>query len=45
MEKWTKLMDKAQSIDNKNGVICLGVMVIKMSKMPHFYFLLMATKN
>ena len=39
-------------VDEKNGVICLvimfapGVMVIKMSKMAHFwYFLSMSAKN
>ena len=41
--------DKTQRVDEKNGVIYLviiitpGVMVIKMSKMPHF--LLMIAKN
>ena len=41
-------MDRAQRLDEKNGVICLVIMftsrviVIKMSKMDHFlYFLLM----
>ena len=35
-------MDRAQRVDEKNGVICLvimftsGVMVIKMSKIPNF---------
>ena len=45
-------MNRAQSVDEKNGVICLVIMftsrfkVIKMSKMAHFlYFLLMTTKN
>ena len=43
-------MDRAQIIDEKNGVICLvmfapGVMVIRMSKLAHFlYFLLMPAK-
>ena len=41
-------MDRAQRLDEKNGVICLVIMftsrviVIKTSKMDHFlYFLLM----
>ena len=45
-------MDRAERVDEKNGVICLvimfipGVMVIKISKMTHFlYFLLMPAKN
>ena len=45
-------MDRAQKVDEKNGVICLvimftpRVMVIKMSKMAHFlYFLLMSDTN
>ena len=45
-------MDRAQRVDERNGVICLvimftpGAMVIKMPKMAHFlYFLLMAAKN
>ena len=45
-------MDRAQRVDEKNGVICLvimfttGVMTIKMSKMVHFlYFLLMLVKT
>ena len=44
--------DRAQSVAEKNGVICLvvmftfRVMVMKMSKMVQFlYFLLMAAKN
>ena len=42
--------DRAQIADEKNGVICLvmftpQVMVTKMSKMAHFHFLLMPTKN
>ena len=52
MQKWNISTDKAQRVDEKNGVICLvimftpGVMVIKMSKMAHFlYFLLMPAKN
>ena len=36
-------MDRAQRLDEKNGVICLvmftpGAMVIKMSKMDHFLY-------
>ena len=45
-------MDRAQRLDGKNEVICLvivftlQVMVIKMSKMAHFWSLLwMPTKN
>ena len=45
-------MDRAQRFDEKNGIICLVIMltpeviVIKMSKMAHiFYFLLITTKN
>ena len=43
-------MDRAETVDEKNGVNCLvicpGVMVIKISKMTHFlYFLLMPAKN
>ena len=43
-------MDRAERVDEKNGVICLvicsGVMVIKISKMTHFlHFLLMPAKN
>ena len=52
MQKWNKQTDRAQRVDEKNGVICLvimfapGVMVIKMSKMAHFlYFALMPAKN
>ena len=44
--------DRAQTVDGKNGVICIvimfasQVMVIKMSKMAHFlYFLLIPAKN
>ena len=41
MQKWNIPTDRAQSVDEKNVVICLvimfapGVMVIKMSKMAH----------
>ena len=44
-------MDRAQRVDEKNGIIYLvmftpRVMVIKMSKMAHFmYSLLDTTKN
>ena len=45
-------MDRAQTVDEKNGIICLvimftlRVMVIKMSKMAHFlYFLLITAKR
>ena len=45
-------MNRAQKEDEKNRVTCLfimftsRVMVIKMSKMPHFlYFLLLTAKN
>ena len=43
--------DRAQRRDEKNGVICLVIMftskviVIKMSKMAYFYFLLMPKKK
>ena len=52
MQKWNMPTDKVQTVDGKNGVICLvimvtpQVMVIKMSKMAQFlYFLLMPAKN
>ena len=41
-QKWNIAMDRAQRIDEKNGVTCLfimftlRVMLIKMSKMTHF---------
>ena len=45
-------MDRAQRVNEKNGVICLFIMfthrvtVIKMSKMGHFlYFLLITAKK
>ena len=44
--------DRAQRVNEKNGVICLGlvfttgVMIIKMSEVAHFfYFLLMTATN
>ena len=47
MQKWNIPTVRAQGVDEKNGVIflgimfTLGVMVIKMSKMAYFlYFLL-----
>ena len=52
MQKLNLPTDRAQRVDEKNGIICLvimlasGVMVIKMSKMAHFlYFLLMPANN
>ena len=49
MQKWNTQADRAQKVDQKNGVICLvimfnsWVMVIKTSKMAHFlYFLMMS---
>ena len=52
MQKRNIPTDIAQRVDEKNGAISLmiiftpGLMVIKISKMPHFfYFLLMAAKN
>ena len=53
MQKWNISMDRAQRVDEENGIICVvtlftpGVMVIKMSKISIFflYFLLMAAKN
>ena len=44
IQKWDITTDKAQRIDEKNGVICLvfmftlGVVAIKMSKMAHFLY-------
>ena len=45
-------MDRAQRVDEKNGVICLvimftsRVMIIRMSKVSNFlYFVLMIAKN
>ena len=43
MQKWNRSKDKAQAVDEKNEVICLGIMlttrftVIKMSKMGHIF--------
>ena len=52
MQKWNIQRDRAQRVDEKNGVICLvimfalGDMVMKMSKMAHFlYFLLIIAKS
>ena len=52
MQKWNIPMDRAQRVDEKNGVICLfiiltsRVIVIKISKMVHFlYFLLIAANH
>ena len=51
MQKWNISLDRAQKVDEKDGVILLvmftlRVMVIKMSKMVHFmYFLVNTAKN
>ena len=52
MYKWNIPTDRAQRVDEKNGVICLvtmhtsGVMVIKIAKMADFlYSLLAPAKN
>ena len=51
MQKWNISTNRAVSVDEKNGVICLvmvtpRVMVIKMSKMAHFmYFSLNTAKT
>ena len=52
MQKWNIQSDRAQRVDEKNGVICLVVIftlrvrVIKMSQIAHFVsFLLMEAKN
>ena len=52
MQKLNLPTDRAQRVDEKNGIICLvimlasGVIVIIMSKMAHFlYFLLMPANN
>ena len=43
MQKWNIPTDRAQKVDQKNGIICLvimftpGCMVIKMSQMAHFF--------
>ena len=51
MQKWNIVADRAERVDEENGVICLiiifapRVMTIKMRKMAHFvYFLLMPAK-
>ena len=48
IQNWSKLKDKAQIVDKKNGVIRLvmftpRVMVIKMSKMADFMYFLLDT--
>ena len=51
MQNWNISTDRAQRVDEKNGIIRLAVltpwvMVIKMSKMAHFMsFLQDAVKN
>ena len=51
MQKWNISTNRALSVDEKNGVICLVMvtprgMVIKMSKMAHFmYFSLNTAKT
>ena len=52
MQKWNIPTDRAQGVDEKNGVVSLvvmfapRVMVIEMSKMAHFlHFLLMPAKK
>ena len=52
IQKWNIPTDRTQRVGEKNGVICLiimfiaRVMVIKMSKMVHsFFILLMIAKN
>ena len=52
MQKRNITTDRAQRIDEKNGITCLVIMfarrgmVIKMLKMAHsLYFLLMTAKN
>ena len=48
MQKWNVPTDRAQRVDEKNGIVCLiiRVTVIKMSRMAYFlYFLLMTEKN
>ena len=51
MQKWNISTNRALSVDEKNGVMCLvmvtpRVMVIKMSKMAHFmYFSLNTAKT
>ena len=46
MQKWNISTNRAQTVDEKNGIICLVMftsrdMVIKMSKMAHFMYFLM----
>ena len=52
MGKWNRSMDRAQRLDEKNGVICLififtfGVTVNAMPKMVHFlHFMLMTARH
>ena len=52
MRKWNVPTNRAQRVHEKNGAICLVIMltprviVIKLSKMAHFlYFLLLEAKN
>ena len=52
MPKWNIPTDRADRVDEKNGVICLiitlilGVIFIKMSQMAHvLYFSLITAKN
>ena len=50
-QKWNMTTDRAQRVDEKNGATYLSimltprVMVIKMSKMAYFLYLLMRGKN
>ena len=49
IQKWNKLTDRAQRVDEKSGVVCLvnmfisKFMFIKMSKMAHFLYILLMT--
>ena len=52
MRKWNRSMDRAQRLDEKNGVTCLififtfGVTVNAMPKMVHFlHFMLMTARH
>ena len=50
IQNWSKLKDRAQRLDKKNGVICLvmftpTVMVIKISKMADFMHFLSDTEK
>ena len=50
MQKWNISKCRAQRVDEKNGVICLVMftlndMVIKMSKMTNFMYILLNTAN